>query len=249
MIPLRVTAYLATPPVFSDDTWLPLDALIAGLLFERFGGSGNPAAAQRAMSEVPLARQGEVFQGSAAFCETLAFPCPAPFRKGLSLSDLNAGLARVDLPTVAGKPGKIGKIDVLGGEYRTTVESYRAYRTPKVYWFGCGDADAVRDILSDLPYAGIGKKRRQGYGQVSDVRVETDSEDRSLSILRNGRRYAMRPIAVDLWSSLYEDLPVHLGVTTDRFPYFNAARRVCAVPPTREVFWKKHDTAFTFGEA
>ena len=238
----RVTAELSTPLILSGDTYLTLDALLSGVLFEETG------SVKRALTEIPLERTHGVWHGSSVFLDSCAIRTTEPFKSGLSMRDIDSGaLERLALGRVSrgARRGEIAQIDTVRGAYQSSLECYSAYRTPRVYWYGYGRIDAAEELLSCLP--AIGKKRRQGYGQVAHLEIEPIDEDLSLSRIVAGERVAMRPIPLEDWQHLYPDAPASsIGCTRPAPPYFEGEAHLCAIPPAREVFWSKHDKRFVF---
>ena len=229
----KVTAELATPIILSGESYLTLDALLSGVLFEATG------SVERALTEIPLDHTHGVWHGSAVFLATCALRAAAPFKAGLGMLDVeNGSIDRLALKRlIKGKrKGEIAKIDTVRDAYQSTLVFYGAYRTPWACWFGCGDIAAVEELLSDLP--AIGKKRRQGYGQVEHIDVEPIDEDVSLSRVIAGTRTPMRPISLETWGLLYGGAEVgSIGCTRSAPPYFQGEAQMCAIPPAREVFW------------
>ena len=236
----RITAELSTPLLLSGETYLTLDALLSGVLFEDTG------SVERALTEIPLDRTDGVWHGSSVFLDSCAIRATAPFRCGIGMRDLESGaFERLALKTISrgDRRGEIAHIDTVRGTYQSTLEYYSVYRTPRVHWFGCGRIEAVEDLLRGVP--GIGKKRRQGYGQVAHIEIEPIDEDLSLSRVVDGTRAAMRPIALEDWQRFYPSTPSPaIGCTRAAPPYFKGEARLCAIPPAREVFWAKYDKRF-----
>ena len=236
----QITAELATPLILSGDTYLTLDALLSGTIFE---GTGS---VERALTEIPLDRSHGVWHGSAAFLDSCAIRTSAPFGAGLRTRDVDSGsLERLALARIrAGKRrGELAKIDTQRSFYQSTLVHYGAYCTPRVYWFGSGEIEKVEALLREVP--AIGKKRRQGYGQVEHIEIESIEEDVSLSRLVRGERQPMRPIVLEAWEALYGTSEVaSLGCTRCAPPYFKGVAQMCAIPPAREVFWRKFDQRF-----
>jgi len=240
LTPFQITANLATPLILSDDTYLTLDALLSGVIFEKTDSF------DRALNEIPLDRSNGVWHGSAAFLDSCAIRTSAPFGAGLRTRDVDSGaLERLALARIrAGKRrGEIAKIDTQRSFYQSTLVHYSAYSTPRVYWFGSGDMEKVKLLISSVP--AIGKKRRQGYGQVEHIEIEPLENDVSLSRFVRGERQPMRPIGLKEWQALYGTSDIaSLGCTRCSPPYFNGEARMCAIPPAREVFWRKFDQRF-----
>lgn len=77
--------------------------------------------------------------------------------------------------------------------YKASIDEHQMWTAPRIIFYGRGDKDSCRDLAETyLPF--IGKKSRQGFGEVSAVTVEAMAED--YSITRDGE--AMRPIPVAL---------------------------------------------------
>ena len=236
----HVIVELATPLILSGETHFTLDALLSGVIFEATG------SVERALAEIPLDRTHGVWHGSSVFLDSCAIRTSEPFKGGLGTRDIDSGsLDRLALKRLerGKRRGEIAHIDTVRDKYQSTLAFYGAYRTPQVHWFGCGQIEAVEALLRDLP--GIGKKRRQGYGQVAHIEIEPIEEDLSLSRIVARERVAMRPIRLEDWQRLYEETPASsLGCTRSAPPYFKGEAHMCAIPPAREVFWARHDKRF-----
>ncbi|MGC8519778.1 MAG: hypothetical protein ACP5P4_14845 [Steroidobacteraceae bacterium] len=234
-----LTAELATPLILSVETFLTLDSLLAGVIFESTG------SIERALADIPLERTYTVWHGSAVFLESCAIRSMEPFKRGLGMRDIgNGALERLALRRIerGRRRGQLSTIDTVRGPHQTTLSSYLSYLTPRVYWFGCGDIDRVQDLVNGLP--AIGKKRRQGYGQVAHIEIEPVETDSSLSMVTAGTRHAMRPLTLESWERLYREQPSAIGCTRPSLPYFTGEAHLCAIPPAREVFWRKFDKRF-----
>jgi CRISPR type IV-associated protein Csf3 len=236
----HVIVELATPLILSGETHFTLDALLSGVIFEA------TSSIERALAEIPLDRTHGVWHGSSVFLDSCAIRSSEPFKAGLGMRDIESGsLDRLALRRLGRgeRRGEIAHIDTVRGQYQSTLAFYGAYLTPQVHWFGCGQIDAVEALLRDVP--GIGKKRRQGYGQVAHIEIEPIDVDVSLSRIVGGERIAMRPITLEDWEHLYGDTPTpSVGCTRSAPPYFQGEAHMCAIPPAREVFWAKHDKRF-----
>lgn len=225
--PFSVIAHLQTGLVLTPDAYLTLDAVLASMIFTATEGN-----IERAHAEIPLERTRSIWHGSAAFLDSA-------FRQSYSPAFKNGIAPREEMWCEAwrGKNPKRqpkGRIDTQRGPYKGGMDQYVATECGTVTWFGHGDLDAVRDLLADLRF--VGKKARQGWGQIDRIDIDEVDEDLSLSFTDdNGMRHPMRPVPVAEW-----------GDTTGRLvrsvvsapPYFDKAlAQPCVVPASRIAPW------------
>lgn len=228
-----VQADLATPIILSPETYLTLDSLLAAMIFEETG------EADAALRDIPLQKTAGIWHGSAAFLTSVVNPFRAPFKRGVE------PLEEMWIPAYQTGTGEnsdkviVKRIDKVRKKYQTLTGEYEAQAASGVLWFGCGDIVRVESIISGLSH--VGKKARQGYGQISGVSVEEMDEDWSLSIPFKGRTYPMRPIPLPVWETHLHH-PLHdellLVRATSRPPYFCGQKDRCAVPHSHLQFWR-----------
>ena len=162
-----------------------LDGLLSGLLFEQTG------SVESALSDIPLARRMDVWQGSAALYED-ATRCKAPFVYSLR--------ADHDLTPHMVRPGRGQKYPTINPkrlrEFGNEMHVYDALAARAVWFFGHGDMGQVETLLSDVQ--AIGKKRQQGFGAVVRSDIE-EVEGNELWGLADLDGFPMRPIPLQSW--------------------------------------------------
>lgn len=223
--PFLITATLASPMVVLPQSYLTLDSLLwHAVNAERDG--------QATLDDLPLAREQGVFCGSAAFVKTLAASSVAPFKRSIP----NTTFKREEF-VIPGR--KRPYVDQARGPYRALMQAYRAYDTETVVWYGRGNPQACLRLLQAYVPA-VGKKARQGYGQVSQWEVTElgEDEDGSLFITHLGQRLPTRPIAVPIWRALGGTLDgQNVGPHGVTLPYWLSDPQPCVLPASRTRFW------------
>lgn len=204
-----VRAQLAAPIIVQG--WLTLDALLASQLFERTGDVA------KAHADIPLTCTHGLWSGSAALFEN-AKPVQVQMVAGLRAQH------DIDPEMVARVRGDV--IPAIGAkrrrEFGNILSQYQAREVRAVWWFGQGAPDAVRSLLDDLKF--VGKKRAQGYGEVSGIDIEFGRCDG----LQDGAGYPLRPVPVALWHGKKDAVR---DAETWRPAYFDlSGRALCAVP-------------------
>ncbi len=211
MTRFRLTVNLASP-LITGGGYLTLDALLAALLFEEGGDL------ERAHSEIPLKNTFGLWHGSAALFEAVERGRHAFVANLRAMHDL-------ELELIA--KNKQGKTHTKIGlarrrEFGAVMNSYRCISTPAMTWYGEGDCDQIRSLVSRVSF--IGKRRASGYGQVSSFEIEEAELDGILGYAKE----PLRPIPEHLFrgdrSSLRAD-------TAWRPAYWHPDNRaVCFVP-------------------
>lgn len=239
--PFSVTMTLKTPIILTAGSWLTLDALLGAQIYAR------TQSAEQAHSEIPLARTAcqddgqlsQIWHGSAVFLSQINAPGTASFKRSVDMRELySAPFVVMGGGRNAHKPAKNQQIDQVRDKHAAMVSHYQTLTTDDVRWFGCGDLAAVRDLLEDVNF--VGKKHRQGYGEVASCVVDEIEEDWSIARTYRGKLRVMRPISVDAWVSLRQGHPSDpmVALAASEPPYFNAPKRRCMVPHTRLAFWE-----------
>ena len=233
--PFSVTVSLRTPVILTQRAWLNLDSVLASLLFDR--SHDLP----QALRDIPLARTGPVWHGSAALLHPVQSTSSHPaFKRGISpKEEMWAPAYQTGTGRNSNKP-VIRRVDTQRGEYKTEMDQYLGLVSERVTWLGCGQIDAVRDLLADLRY--VGKKSRQGWGQVDRIDVEESDDDQSL-VWRDaqGSPQPMRQVPVTVWQQLGHAADGLLQVNaTICPPYFDESSLTrCVVPSSRIAPWAK----------
>jgi len=197
---------------------LTLDAILAARIFERVRD------VEVAHSTIPLSRRHGVWNGSAALLEG-----PAPIR---NVSVIQSLRAKLDLSPDMILPGKRGypRIETARGNYRNQMSTYMAHDTRTIWFSGCGNVDAVHDLLSDI--TAIGTKRNIGYGKVSKVLVHQIDEDDAGVVFSVGS--PARPVPADVWITR-NGLDCDMTLEAYCPPYWQNQRVLCAIPEHQVV--------------
>lgn len=200
-----------TTPVLMTNGYLTLDGILA-MAHESI--TGRPARPE----DIPLAEEGGVMKGSAAF-----------FLQGAASSKTMYG--RLSIPELAevpdmALPRRGGKlvIDQASGEFRAWTTKFLMMDTRRVFWFGVGDPDRVVDLLKAIP--GVGRKATLGYGSINhDAIAVDDAPDCSFSF--QGK--PARPLPLSMWHGE----PAQQAMTSVSHPYWDSPKVQCVVPVTR----------------
>lgn len=213
MTPLRITATLRGSVTLPPGGGLAIDGLLAFVVAERAGlvaGFG-----EMVRPEIPIAE---------SMCK----------RFHLATYAMIAGVEAHELRWVNRRP-IIAEAQVFGLTKRINITAgiNKGYRIPqqvthvkdgRVTWFAIGDAEAIRDLLTDVTH--LGKKRSVGRGAVTSWLVEPyDSWGDGFPVVRDGRPLRALP-------------PGHPGLVAPKlrhvtltYPYWEARRaEPCAVP-------------------
>lgn len=213
--PIRITAYMRTG-VVSSDNYLPLDAILfSQMLYQEFGAEdvslpgGGPAHGKLG-KYLPL---DHVALHDQWFYKCSFAQWEAPYIDDHSFWVKRFNLEYSDLIDFGGKSGRVD----------TSAGTYKGYQTPlflrhttMIRWYAVGDADRVRALLSDATH--IGKKAAQGWGRVNCWEVEPWAHDWSMW---HGKRL-MRAIPTNRADGVLYSI---------RPPYHNPANQtLCRLP-------------------
>lgn len=217
-----VVATVSTPII--SNGFLTLDAVLAAIIYRRTGDL------HAAHNDIPLARTGVVWHGSQAFFDryTMGF---TGLVRSMKPDDLESGKWEIVSKRKTNYPLHIDqKRDVAQHEWRSRMDQYQTINTQHVYWFGHGDIERVKDLLSDMQ--GIGKKTSHGFGQVDSLNIEPTDVDLSLR-LPDGS--PARPIPADMWQATGGDKGARSGFYALEPPYFESPKVLCVVPEIRQL--------------
>lgn len=209
-IPFLIKVPLTTP-VLMTNGYLTLDGILA-MAHESI--TGRPARRE----DIPLAEEGGVMKGSAAFFLQGTASTKTMFGR-LSIPEL------AEVPDMA-LPRRGGKliIDQASGEFRAWTTKFLVMDTPRVFWFGVGDPERVVDLLKAVP--GVGRKATLGYGSINhDAIVVDDAPDCSFSF--QGR--PARPLPLAMWRGEQ----AQQAMASVAYPYWDSQKVQCVVPVTR----------------
>lgn len=208
---LKVTLTLASP-VVTGGGYMTLDALLAAVLFDRYGDL------DRAHSEIPLRNVQGLWHGSAAFVEKTDVGRIAFVANLRAMHDLDAALIAKN------KAGRVHRAIGLKrrSDFGAVMNSYKLFAAPHISWYATGDAEKVEALLHGIEF--IGKRRASGYGQVSGVRIEKDDLDGVIGHFGE----PLRPVPVEMFNGAGTSLRADAGW---RPAYWHPLNRViCFVP-------------------
>jgi CRISPR type IV-associated protein Csf3 len=193
---------------------------------------------EAALRDIPLKQTMGIWHASAAFLPSLVRATRAPFKRTVEpLEEMWAPAYQTGSGRNSDKV-LVKRIDQVRDKYVGLTDTYAGQAVNSVLWFGCGDIDRVRSLMSLVTH--VGKKSRQGYGKVADIEIESCDEDRSIRLHVGGKDMPMRPVPVDVWDALgatRHDALLRVDAAA-RPPYFLAPRQSCFVPHTRIQFWR-----------
>ncbi len=230
--------HLSTPIVLSQDSFFTLDSLLANLMVRQ------GASLLSAHTDIPLERTKNVWHASAVFLENALLQHDITFLRSLKQVELRKDLF-INAPAPKRKAnGAFGpqraersNLSQQRGDYKATLDKHKAFDTDFVCWYGRGDVAQIEGLLQDMHF--VGKKARQGFGQVTSWDLFDVPEDLSLWRSVQGRDIPMRPIPVEVWQ---EDLgkslqDLSIGLTACEPPYFESPHVRSVLPPRRKRFW------------
>jgi CRISPR type IV-associated protein Csf3 len=220
---------LGTPVILNPA--LTLDGLLARLAIDRLGDTpdadespaSSQAAASAAIEALPLERHGAIHKASILFAEG-----PAPATAVNMVRLVNPGKT-LTADMVAPKRGtRLPMIRTHRDEFKSLLDGYTAI-LPRALWaFGRGDPDAVKAALDGVK--AIGKKRAQGWGEVTGIEVEEVAGSEHFGLMAaDGSPGRAVPWAI--WREIGGRTE---GVTTTMaktgFPRWSSEPELCAVP-------------------
>jgi len=179
--PLKVTAYLRTGVV--ADRWLPLDSI---LMYQANRDALGPELATvpggsdvQAASTLPL---DIAHPGRRNWYYKCSWAQPQPWWVAEGKDHWNK---RFDssLAGLVDFGARRGKVLIEQGQYKAYHMPVFYLAAQSVEWYCVGDSDEIRYLLSTVTH--VGKKRSQGWGRVTEWRVEACSED--WSVQRDGK--------------------------------------------------------------
>lgn len=236
MTPFAIKVTLASPLVFAQSrhsSALCLDAVLAGL---RRARGLDPL-------DLPLQQTHGVWHASAAFmrCGREGYKRTVHFTRSVdnSLQQCDRFMRNHANARASSDYIRVGDSE---GDFKQLMNAYDRLTVATLHWWGCGDVEAVREILSllvvddpdgPLPGYGLGRHANGGYGEVARVNVAPRPEDRSLAV---GHR-PMRPVPVPVWQALGHPIEADTQVASCawRYPYYHTEKARCVVPPTQII--------------
>lgn len=180
MVPLQVTARLASGVAHATPWGISLDGLLASEIRENYksecrehGIDYQPydLATAPAMLELPLARCTLAGPDDWHWATTFAWPdgeVPGPHVHYWSSRPDHHALDQLSDALPALVPERQGR-------YRARVMPLPLTIASTLVWRAVGDPDAISDLLADVQT--IGRKRSSGHGHILDWTVEPTDED------------------------------------------------------------------------
>jgi len=225
MIPFRLNIELGTPVAITGT--LTLDALLAKAAFNMTGFTDD-----RLLELIPLRRHQGIFSGSILRYAGQQKRSTVSFVRRLARSDMWSSKYKSNIKrtTAAGVAGvDYAGIELAKGPYCARLESIQVVESPKAYFYGYGDPDAVVNLIENfLP--GIGKRANAGLGEIRSVSW-IHSPDYSL-IDKNG--HPARPIPVEVWDALETTntkvSDPSIGLRPVDVPGWFSEKKRCAMP-------------------
>lgn len=207
---LIFTASLKSPLIAQG--FMTFDSLLAAVLFDRCQD------VDEAHSTVPLKCSDGLFHASAAMV--------TPMDRG-SYSIAASLRADHDLQPDMFPENKSGRIyrkmdKKRRRDFGNVLSSYRTIVTPDVRWICIGDLEKIKGLLGDLSF--IGKKRAQGFGEVTGWSVETT--DLNPLVDENGA--PRRPIPKNMFDG---DMSLPLQDLAWKPAYWNLENRAACFAP------------------
>ena len=211
--PFRVEVRMATPVAMAHP-WIHLDGLISHLVFRDALGELFwllPARQPLPLRiPLPLEETAGVWHGSVSEFSSTTWSTTTVYKR-FPTRDV-AVLNR----------GKTKRINLASGRFRSWRITLPYTPTRSVVFHGCGDIEVIRELFRHVKH--VGKKTAYGFGEIREVTIEQEDEDRSL--VSDG--VAMRPLPVRMLS-LYDDKVM----MACRPPYWaKESVEMCAPPRT-----------------
>ena len=210
---------LRTPIVLNPS--VGLDGILARLVFDRTGDL------ERAHRKLPLQQREGVHFASQLFLEA-----PAPIASVPLVRNMKPGMGLTADMVRPQRGAKLPRVRTHRGDFRTLMSRYSAYLPTAVWAFGSGDADSVRELLSDA--RAIGKKRALGFGEIADMEFEQLAPPALFGLTAMDGSPA-RILPVDLWQAIggtgstkRDYAPVHL-------PRWQSPQVECVLPAASVV--------------
>jgi hypothetical protein len=207
-----VTAKLASPLVMGGG-YFTLDALLAGLIFEKTGD------VETAHSTIPIACTDGLFHASAAQFE--------PWSKDKITFVANMRAKHSLNPDLILK-NKNGEIHHRLGltrrrDFGAVLNKYHQFSAEEIVWYAEGDPGAVERLIEDIKF--IGKRRASGFGEISSWEV-LDNEE--LDGIIGYVNEPLRPVPIDMFRGDPSSLKVD---ATWRPAYWQLENRaICYAP-------------------
>lgn len=224
---LKITAHLASSLAAYDDFSPSLDSLLEWLWLDARGlAQPNPDSESLIEAPIPLAKgevSGEWYWQVSSPVYQIEAEETSRFRKRWDpelFGHINWGKRKA-------------RIDTSQGPEKNYDLPLYLRSTSAIAWYAVGDADGVRELLAGC--RGIGKKRSQGWGQITRWQVEEIEHDWHLWGPGN---QLMRPMPVRLMTQallqqrIDGSFLLHWGW---RPPGWHQANRELCVMPTNNV--------------
>lgn len=181
MEPLRITASMLTGQIATHDRYLPLDSMLAWAWMcenrpEKMEVSLSGIRADNLIHpELPLERRGS----GEDWYWACSFACGEVRREEIQYWHKRFDQAQAE--EYVDFQGRRGAVNVKGGRYKNYRMPFVIILAKRLTWYAVGDRVGVDKLLRRVTH--VGKNRSQGFGRVSDWKVESWPED--LSWLRH----------------------------------------------------------------
>lgn len=220
MAKFRIEVTLRCPGIF--DGLNTLESLLSAAIHEQTG-----LQRENALALVPLEKVGDLWQCSALYYEGFYGNGEEAIIRHRRRSETGA-----DFYEARQRRSKFGQwhVDQKTGDYKTLFNLYKTTLCRRLVWFASGDADKCQRLLYSLQ--AIGKRRKQGYGEIEDVMTFPTDE----SPVVDARGMVRRPIPLQHLASVPGALASEkqtLELVAWRHPFWDGERTVCAVPDSQ----------------
>lgn len=208
---LVIEAQMKTPFI-TGGGYLTFDALLASVLFDELED------VDAAHSAIPIKQSKGLFHASAAIYEPLDHSRVAFVANMRADHSLDADLfSRKADGSIHKRIGRLRRRD-----FGAVMNSYDCITCKTIEWFVEGDANKIWQLVESVSF--IGKRRANGYGEVSDW----DIFDADINGLVGLNDEPLRPIPIDLFNGDPNSLKVDAAW---RPAYWHPANRaICYAP-------------------
>lgn len=215
MEPFELRLTLLTPMVVPFFT--PLDGVLAFAAHQLTGLTGEAL-----MPHIPIKQRDDgIFHASSA---------RAVRARGGKCSMLGR-LNERDLDADRLKMGRAKTVQSVNGDFATRLHHYPVCDAHEIRFTAVGDTEGVLRLLEWVP--GLGKRARQGMGQIGECRIVPLNGDTSL-IGSDGK--PARPLPVGVYQALAgrEDVPPGVQPFGLKPSYWEGEKPDCVMP---DPFW------------
>jgi CRISPR type IV-associated protein Csf3 len=170
-------------PLITGGGYMTLDALLAAIIFDDCGDI------DKAHSDIPLKNTDGLWHGSAGFLEPIAIGKQVFVANLRAMHDLEPDMiAKNSQGRVHRRIGATRR-----GDYGPVLNSYQIITAEVITWYGEGDIDKVKELISTISF--IGKRRANGFGEIESIDLEESDLDGVLGYTNE----PLRPIPESLF--------------------------------------------------